>query len=105
MHQNLYYGEIAAHITDHLYQYPDRIMQIDRVLGASHYPEDTLHALIGNAAHIFATIQDLFDQETVNWSQALQIYSNDLVDFLLIGDKPRLIDMVDMVSKSIHAVL
>ena len=104
MHQSLYYGEIAAHITDRLYQYPDRIMQIDRSLNLSDNPDETLFTLVGQSAHIFATVQDLFDDEPLNWMKAVELYADNILESLLIGNKPQTINFLQMVTQSIQAL-
>jgi len=102
MQPSLFYGEISSHIADHLYHYPDRIMQIDRSLPLGDDPDQTIYSIIGNASHVFATIQDLFDNEDLNWLQVVTLYSDELLDSLIIGNNPKTIDFLDMVVRSIY---
>jgi len=103
MSNNLYYGEIAAKISAHLYQNPQHISQINDCI-ESFSESDTIWTLCADAARVFDTIEELSEERFVDWHEALEDYSAEILDFILDGQKPNLIDMVSLASQSIQNV-
>ena len=104
MHPTLYYGEIATKIMDHFYQYPDRILQLDRTMSLADDNDNFIITIISQASHIFATVQDLFEQENLNWIKTVELYAESILDSLLIGHTPRTVDFLMMIVQSIEAL-
>lgn len=104
MRNSLYYGEIAARISAYLYKNPDHILQIDRSMSQHKESDDTIWTICADAARVFDTIEDLSDGHFIDWHKALDQYAEEVLDSLLIGQKPHIIDMVTMASRSIQAV-
>ena len=103
MHPSLHYGEVVHLISDRIYQY-GHLMQLDRTLNLSEDADTTLFSLIGRSAHIFATIQDLFDDEPMHWTKAAETYADHLIDSLLAGDQPKTLDFLHLTTQSLQAV-
>lgn len=104
MRNSLYYGEIAARISAYLYQNPDHIMQIDRVISQDSDSEDTIWTISATAARVFDVLEDLSEDQGVDWLKALDQYSEEVLDFLLVDSKPTTIDLISMAVRSIKAV-
>ena len=106
MSNSLYYGEIAAKISAHLYQNPDQIMEIDLILSQEDDKNDqTLWTICADAARVFDTIENLSEEHFIDWHEALDNYADGLLDHLLQGETPNIIDMVSMASESIQNTL
>ncbi len=103
MHPSLHYGEVVHLISDRIYQY-EHFMQLDRTIDLNETQDETLFSLIGKSAHIFATVQDLFDDEPLIWMKAAERYADHIIDTLLMGHRPKTIDFLNMVTQSIQAI-
>lgn len=104
MRNSLYYGEIAARISAYLYQNPDHILQIDRTLSQDNQCEDTIWTISANAARVFDLLEDMAEDQSVDWLNALDQYSEEVLDFLLVDSKPTSIDLISMAVRSIQSV-
>lgn len=104
MQNSLYYGEIVARISAYLYQNPDHILQIDRTISQDNNSDDTIWTISANAARVFDSLADLSEDQELDWLKALNQYSEEVLDFLLVENKPRTIDMISMAVRSIQAV-
>ena len=103
MRNTLYYGEIAAKISAHLYQNPDHIIRIDESMKREQH-SDTIWTICADAARVFDTIEDLSGEHFVDWHRALDYYAKEVMEALLRGHKPYIVDMVSMASHSIQIV-
>ncbi|MEO9474609.1 MAG: hypothetical protein ABJG41_03730 [Cyclobacteriaceae bacterium] len=104
MRNNLYYGEIAAKISAHLYQNPEQVSQIDETYGTRVSEEDTLYTVCADAARAFDAIETLTEDPYIAWHDALDEYADDVLDHLMTGDTLDIIDMVSMASKSVQSI-
>ena len=104
MHQNLYYGEIITYINERLYQYPDHLIKLDQAMDLSEKTDETIFTFIGRSAHIFVTVQDLFDDEPLDWMKAVRLYSDLILDSLLLGEKPNTLDFLQMITQSLKTL-
>ena len=104
MRNSLYYGEIAARISAYLYQNPHHILQIDRTISRDHDTEETLWTISANAARVFDILEDTADDQGIDWLKALDQYSEEVLDYLLLDSKPKTIDLISMAVRSIEAV-
>lgn len=103
MSNSLYYGEIAAKISAHLYQNPDQIMEIDLVINQGDENSDqTLWTICAEAARVFDSIEDISEEHFIDWHKALNYYADELLDHLLQGETPNIIDMISMASESVQ---
>lgn len=60
MSNSLYYGEIAAKISAHLYQNPEQIMQLDLLMNSEAENDgDSIWTVCADAARVFDTLEDL----------------------------------------------
>lgn len=102
MSNSLYYGEIAAKISAHLYQNPEQIMQLDLLMNSEAENDgDSIWTVCADAARVFDTLEDLSGEHYVDWHKALNSYADELLEHLLSGDLPTIIDMISMASLSI----
>ncbi len=104
MRNTLYYGEIADKISNHLCKNPNHLNQIDRCLSEGD-PSETIWTVVSEATHIFENIEDLADQSEINASNAIEEYSHEILDHLLVGHKPNTLNLIDMASRSIQATM
>ena len=100
MNNTLYYGEIAALIAGKFHQNPDHLIRIINTIGRTNKSE-SIWALCADAANVFDKIEDLSDDYFINSHRAVEIYSQEIIDFLLSGKKPNIIDMVSIAAHSI----
>ncbi len=98
-----YYGEIVAKISAHLHQNPDHIFRISQVMENQQCDTgDTAFTVCAEAARVFDQIEDLSSEHLIDWHLASDHYANQLLDHLLSGNKPHIVDMVSMVARSIE---
>lgn len=102
MENTLYYGEIVAKISSKLHQNPAHIKRIEYVMGKGQQPQDTVYTLCADAAKVFDSIENLSSDYYVDWHKASDIYAKKMLDCLLSGKKPNVLDMVSMTAHSIE---
>lgn len=100
MNNTLYYGEIAALIAGKFHQNPDHLIRISNIIGQTN-KIDSIWTLCADAASVFDKIEDLSDDYFINSHRAVEAYSQEIIDFLLLGKKPNVIDMVSIAARSI----
>ena len=100
----LYYGEIVACIAGQLHQNPEHMLRINYTLSQDNEPGDTIWTLCADAGRVFDRIEDLSGEMYINWHEALDIYAGELLDCLLGGRRPHIIDMVTLTARSIEQV-
>ena len=103
MSTTAYYGEIVAKISARLNQNPDHVSRISQVM--ANYQNDTgetIWTICAEAGRVFDQIEDLSSEHIVDWHQASDHYAGQVLDHLLSGNKPHIIDMVSMVARSIE---
>ncbi len=101
MSNSLYYGEIAAYISSKLVENPDNKTRIDHVM-SNQSEGDTIWTLCAEAAKVFDKVEDLSGEHFVNWYKAVDVFSQEMLDYLLSGKKPTIVDMVSMTARSIE---
>lgn len=104
MRNSLYYGEIAARISAYLYQNPQQLLHIDRLIGQQEDTQETLWTISANAAHVFDVMEDMASDHCIDWMKALDLYSEEVLEFLLLDSKPSTIDLFSMAVRSIESV-
>ncbi|MEO9804787.1 MAG: hypothetical protein ABJF04_16140 [Reichenbachiella sp.] len=102
MSKSLYYGEIVAKISYHLYQNPEHKTQISQVMGRESEDEDKVHTLCADAARVFDTLEDLAGEHFIDWSKALDCFADEILDHLLNGKIPQIMDLIFIASGCIH---
>ena len=106
MNNTLYYGEIVAKISAHLFNHPEQIARFDLIVNAEYDDgATTIYTLCADAARVFDTIENLSEEQFIDWHKALDFYADELLDRLLIGRKPYMIDMISMAARSIENTL
>ncbi|MDO5970317.1 hypothetical protein Q4Q35_10920 [Flavivirga aquimarina] len=101
MPNNLYYGEIAAYISGKLVENPDHKTRINHVI-AMQPEKETIPIISAEAARVFDRLEDLSSDYFIDWHKAVSVYSEQILDCLLSGKMPTLIDMVSMTASSIQ---
>lgn len=102
MNDTLYYGEIVARIAGQIHQNPEHLLRINYTLSQDNGHGDTIWTLCADAGRVFDKIEDLSGEHHINWYKALDIYAGELLDYLLGGSKPHIIDMVSLVVRSLE---
>lgn len=103
MSNNLYYGEIAAKISAHLYQQPELINELELLMGQELEDDgSSVWTICADAARIFDSLEDLSGDHYIDWQRALDHYADELLDHILMGQIPHMVDMVSMASRSIQ---
>lgn len=104
MHNSLYYGEITNSIYNHFFKYADQLDKFrDYFDDDPSLPAD-MHNIAGDAAFVFSVVQDIFEKEQLDWHDIIKLYSDYLLDDLLIGETPKTIDMLEMMTLSVRSV-
>ena len=70
--------------------------------------DNTKNNLIGfcaDAAHVFDKVEDLSNDVFINSYHALENYSQEMLDVLLSGHIPSIVDMVSISANSIKQTL
>jgi hypothetical protein len=101
MSNSLYYGEIVAKISGVLHQNPDHIMRINKFMSNDNYNGATLLTLCADAAKVFDKIEDLSQEHFIDWHNAVENYSLEILDYLLSGQKLNIIDITSLTTRSI----
>jgi len=104
MSNSLYYGEIANYIYDHFCKYPDHLIKLDHLLDDETEDNTDVYLIAGDAAYVFSVVQEIFDKDSLDWMSILKTYADYLLDNLLIGEKPRTIDLLEIMTDSIQSV-
>lgn len=102
MSNGLYYGEIVAKISYHLYQNPEHKAQITEVMGRDNENEDKVHTLCADAARVFDALEDLAADHFIDWNETLDVFADKVLDYLLAGKVPQIIDLIYIASNCIH---
>ncbi len=103
MNNTLYYGEIAAKISGKLHQNPDHLPRITYTINQVENNTDSIWTLCADAAKVFDKIEDLSGEHYIDWHNALENYSVFMLDYLLSGRKPNVVDMISMTTLSIES--
>lgn len=101
----LYYGEIVAKISGHLHMNPNNIRRIDVAMKKQKDHQDTIYTLCADAARIFDRLEDLSSDHFIDWHKASDIYAEKILDHLLCGNKPHIINLISIAVNSIEASL
>lgn len=96
-----YYGEIAAKISGHLFSNPDHITQLEKIMKDTSNDDESLWSLCADAARVFDTLENLAGDFFLDWPAALEHYAEGLLNLLLIGQKPNMLDMIYMANRSL----
>ena len=102
MNNTLYYGEIVAKISSKLHQNPAHVKRIENVMSNQQEHQDTIYTLCADAARVFDKIENLSSDHYIDWHKASDIYAQNMLNYLLSGKKPNVIDMVSMTTRSIE---
>ena len=102
MSNGLYYGEIVSKISYHLYQNPEYKAQITEVMGRDNENEDKVHTLCADAARVFDALEDLAGDQFIDWSETLDVFADKILEYLLGGRIPQIIDLIFIASGCIH---
>lgn len=102
MSKSLYYGEIVAKISYHLYQNPEHKDQIIQTMGRDNESEDEVHTLCADAAKVFDTLEDLAGEHFIDWNEALDCFADKILECLLDGKVPQIMDLIFIASGCIH---
>jgi len=102
MSNSLYYGEIVAKISYHLYQNPDHKANISHLMSKESDTEDSIWTLCADAARVFDAIEDLSDEHFIDWHAALDHFADEILNHLLLEKVPHIIDLVSMACRSIE---
>lgn len=102
MTNSLYYGEIVAKISCHLYQNPEHKAQISQVINTENDTDNTIWTLCADAAKVFDAIEDLSGEHFIDWNDALDHYADQVLEHLLDGRAPNIIDLISIASASVQ---
>ena len=98
----MYYGEIAAKISAIIHANHDHVERISRLIGNEHGQEDTIWSICAEAARVFDQIEDLSGEHFIDWHIATDKFAQEVLDCLLMGRRPFIVDMVSMAARSIE---
>ncbi|MFY0689063.1 MAG: hypothetical protein JXQ90_17970 [Cyclobacteriaceae bacterium] len=102
MSNTLYYGEMVAKISALLHRNPDHLKRIDHVMCEDQSTQDTIWTICADAGKVFDTIEDLSGEHFIDWHTALEHYAQEVQDFILLGKRPQVRDMISMAARSIE---
>jgi hypothetical protein len=98
----MFYGEIAAKISAIIHANPDHVERISRLIGDTHNSDESICSICAEAARVFDQIEDLSGEHFIDWHIATDKYAQEVLDSLLMGRKPFIVDMVSMAARSIE---
>ena len=103
MSNNPFYGEIVANISSHLIKNPEILNELELLCERNQETDgSSVWTVCAHAAHIFEALQDLIDDQYMDWQIALDHYADELLDYMLMGKIPRTTDMLSMLSRCIQ---
>lgn len=102
MSNHLYYGEIAARISANLYLKDDCVSEMDEHISYSH-DDEYLYEICSNSARAFSAIEELASDPQIPWNDALDEYTNDVMEHLEMNNNIDILDMVSIASKSVQS--
>ncbi|MDN5215564.1 hypothetical protein QQ020_26035 [Fulvivirgaceae bacterium BMA12] len=102
MHNCFYYGyEIAAKISARLSKISEQITWLDHA-AKDENGDDIIYTICAEATKVFDTIEDLSGEIFVDWHKALDLYADKILDHLLKGRKPTIVQLISMAAHSIE---
>ncbi|MAE86202.1 MAG: hypothetical protein CMB80_25940 [Flammeovirgaceae bacterium] len=102
MSNSLYYGEIAAKLSAHLFQNPDQVVQLDLIMNEEE-KGDTVWSICADAARVFDSLEDLSGEHFIDWHKALELYADEMLDFIMQGNIPNILDLMTMAVRCIQS--
>lgn len=102
MSNRLYYGEIATRLSTNLYHNQDCLSEMDGEISYSH-DDEHLFSICSDAARAFTAMEELARDPSIPWDDALDDYTNDVLEHLQTNDNIDILDMVSMASKSVRS--
>ena len=102
MPKPIYYAEIRNKIATKILSNPEILAVIETSDALECNPEN-IYIMCSEAARIFESIQRLSETgNIVPFSRAVHVYSDTLLQQLLRGEKPLIIDLIVMASQTIQ---
>ncbi|OIQ19311.1 MAG: hypothetical protein BM557_06295 [Flavobacterium sp. MedPE-SWcel] len=102
MHKPIYYAEIRNKIVTEMLNNAELLALLEKDT-ALVCKEENMYTLCSEAARIFETIQQLSKTDNlIPVSRAVSVYTDTLLQQLLRGEKPLLIDLIVMASQTIQ---
>jgi len=98
---NHYYGEIAAKIHANFFQPRDCVSEMDDHIRYSH-DDEYLFDVCSKSANVFSAIEELTSDPDIPWSDALDVYTNDVLEHLETNDNIDILDMIKIASSSVQ---
>lgn len=98
----LYYGEIVAQISGHLFSNPQSIEVLEKLIEEDKSHDHSIWTICADAARVFDTLEDLVDEHFLNWPAAVTHYADAILNLLLVGEKPSILDMMYLANRSIY---
>lgn len=102
MTTNMYYGEIVAKITSHLFKSPAHIETLERTISTREDDGETIFTICADAARVFDTLENLSGEHFIDWNCALDYYATQILGHMLEGGTLHLADMISIASVSIQ---
>ena len=102
MSKHIYYAEIRNKVATEMLHNPEVLAAIENN-DAFVCKEECVYILCSEASRIFSAIQDLSGTENISQAScAIHSYANALIEQLLRGEKPVLIDLIVMASQTLQ---
>ena len=71
-------------------------------MGRDNENEDKVHTLCADAANVFDSLEDLAVDHFIDWNETLDVFADKVLDYLLAGKVPQIIDLIYIASNCIH---
>ena len=71
-------------------------------MGRDNENEDKVHTLCADAARVFDALEDLAADHFIDWNETLDVFADKVLDYLLAGKVPQIIDLIYIASNCIH---
>jgi hypothetical protein len=102
MPKHIYYAEIRNKVATKMLHNPEILEAIENN-DAFLCKDECVFILCSEASRIFSTVQDLSDTENISQaSLAIHSYADALIEQLLRGEKPLIIDLIVMASQTLQ---
>lgn len=102
MPKHSYYAEIRNKIATEILSNPE-ILEVIETSDALECNQENIYIMCSEAARIFESIQQLSKTDNlIPVSRAVSVYTDTLLQQLLRGEKPLLIDLIVMASQTIQ---
>ena len=87
-------------MSNRLLENPEQINEIDEIIAREYGDDNTVYSVCAKAALVFGAIEELSENDVLDWDHALDEYVDEVIDHLIAGDKLDTLDMIAMATVS-----